>query len=366
MPRLLRVIDSITNWYMQFNRRRLKGTAGLGIQDTEAALNTLCEVLYTLVRALAPFTPFIAEHIYSLLKPYLGDRLSGFQDARSVHFLPYPTADDTLFDEVIERKVSAMQKVIQLARVARERADLPLKTPLSCLVVIADARYLFDVEELQAFIKEELNIREVILSSDEQRYNILLEARVDWPTLGNKLKKNVQLVRKLLPALTQEQLRQYLVEKKMTIEGIELEHNDLNIVRVLGTKFQMEIDRVGGVTKWEAAFSEEVIVLVDTALRQDLMDDGLLRDIINRVQKMRKTAGLLPTDDVRMQYCVVSNPDGIGLDQLVTARQSLFESSLRRPLESMASAKGALDSQPILQEEHFIGNLALKLSLAHI
>lgn len=364
MPRLLRVIDSITNWYIRFNRRRLKGTAGLGLQDTQAALNTLCEVIFTLVRALAPFTPFIAEHIYRLLKPYLVDRLSGFQDSRSVHFIPYPTVDKSLFDNVMERKVSAMQKVIQLARVARERADLPLKTPLSSLVVIADSQHLSDVEELQSYVKEELNIREIILSSDEDKYNILLEARVDWPTLGKKLKKNVQVVRKALPTLTQVQLRQYLHDKRMTIEGIQLEENDLNIVRVLGMSTIKEGDEEDG-PKWEAAFSEDVITLLDTALRPDLLNEGLVRDIINRVQRMRKIAGLVPTDDVRMQYCVVSNPDNINVDSLITSRQALFENSLRRPLEPL-TALAEFSSPPILEEDHCIGKLALKLSLARI
>lgn len=364
VPRLLRVIDSITNWYIRFNRRRLKGTAGLGLQDTQAALSTLCEVIFTLVRALAPFTPFISEHIYRLLKPYLADRLSDFQDSRSVHFIPYPTVDKSLFDGVIERKVSTMQKVIQLARVARERADLPLKTPLSSLVVIANSQHLSDVEELQHYVKEELNIREIILSSDEDKYNILLEARVDWPMLGKKLRKSVQVIRKALPTLTQVQLRQYLHDKKLTIEGIQLEENDLNIVRVLGMRTIKKEDEEGG-PKWEAAFSQDVITLLDTALRPELLNEGLVREIINRVQRMRKTAGLVPTDDVRMQYCIVSNPDSIDVDGLITSRQALFENSLRRPLELLPSLEEP-GSPPILQEHHCIGKLALKLSLARI
>lgn len=364
MPRLLRVIDSITNWYIRFNRRRLKVTTGLGLQDTQAALTTLCEVIFTLIRALAPFTPFIAEHIYRLLKPYLEDRLSDFQDSRSVHFIPYPTVDKSLFDEVIERKVSRMQKVIQLARMARERADLPLKTPLPSLVVIADSPYLSDVDELQSYIKEELNIREVILSSDEDKYNIILEARVDWPTLGKKLKKSAQIVRKALPNLNQMQLRQYLHDKKMTIEGIDLEENDLNIVRVLDRAHVEDVDREDG-PKWEVSISENVITLLDTSLRPDLLKDGLVRDIINRVQRMRKTAGLVPTDDVRMQYCIVSNPDNIDVDELITSRQALFESSLRRPLEALSSIE-VTDISPILQEDHYFGKMALKLGLARI
>lgn len=365
VPRLLRVIDSLTNWYIRFNRKRLKGTAGLGLEDTEEALNTLCEVLFTLVRALAPFTPFITEHIYGLLKPYLGEQLSGFKDSRSVHFLPYPTVQESLFDEAIERKVSAMQKVIQLTRVARERAGVSLKTPLISIVVIADAQHLSDIEELQSYVEEELNVREIVLSSDEARFNILLEARVDWPTLGKKLKKNVQVVRKALPTLTQEQLKQYLRDKRMTVENIELEDNDLNIVRVLGADVLNNNAAKEDGPKWEASFSEDFITLLDVAPHPELLSDGLIRDIINRVQRMRKTAGLAPTDEVCMQYAIVSNPDSIDLDSLVSSRQALFESSLRGTLQHLLSVDEPNESI-ILQEEHSIGQLTLKLSLASL
>lgn len=365
VPRLLRVIDNLTNWYIRFNRKRLKGTAGRGLQDTREAMNTLCEVLFTLVRALAPFTPFISEHIYGLLKPYVEEQLCAFRDTRSVHFLPYPTVQDSLFDEVTERKVSAMQKVIQLGRVARERADLPLKTPVPTLVVIADAQKLSDVDELQSYVKEELNIREVVLSSDEERFNILLEARVDWPSLGKKLKKNVQVVRKALPGLTQDQLRRYLQDKRMTIEGIELEENDLNIVRVLGSRVPNSSAAEEDGPRWEASFSEDVILLLDAAPHPELLSEGLVRDVINRVQRMRKTAGLVPTDEVRIQYSIVSNPESVDLDGLVASRQSVFASSLRGPLEPLPLTDGPGGSC-ILEVHHIIGNLELKLRLARL
>src|SRR5204862_1366260 len=101
--------------------------------------------------------------------------------------------------------------------------NLTLKTPLLTLVVIADRQQLSDVESLKSYLQEELNVRDIILTGDEERYNILLEARVDWPTLGKKLKKDVQVVRQALPSLTQAQLRQYQTEKKATVCGIELE-----------------------------------------------------------------------------------------------------------------------------------------------
>lgn len=254
-----------------------------------------------------------------------------------------------------------MQKVIQLGRVTRERASMPLKTPLLSLIVIADMQFLADVEELQLYVTEELNVREVVLTRDEERFNILLEARVDWPTLAKKLKKNVQVVRKALPNLTQSQLRQYQQDKRMTVEGIDLEGDDLNIVRTLGARESTAPSDQSG-PKWEASFSEEVIVLLDVAPNTVLQGEGLVRDIINRVQKMRKTAGLVPTDEVRMQYETATNPDNIDLSSLIASQQAIIQSSLRGPLES-ASPANKSPGHCILEEEHCIGSLVLKLRL---
>lgn len=364
VPRLLRVIDDLTNWYIRFNRKRLKGVAGLGVADTNAALNTLLLVLFTIVRALAPFTPFITEHIYGLLKPHLGDWLSNLKDTRSVHFLPFPTVQREFFDAVIERKVTLMQRVIQLGRTARERRSISLKTPLLTLVVIADSHHLSDLESLESYIQEELNVRHIDLTTDESRHGILLEAKVDWPTLGKKLKKQVQVVRKALPGLDQEQLRAYQRDKRMVIEGIELDENDLSIVRTM--RMESSVDDIGGGhgPQWEPAFDEDVVILLDAAPHPELMEEGLARDVINRVQRLRKKAGLVPTDDVCMQYAVLSNPDGIKMAPLVSEREELFQASLRGKLEEVGSlGEGVSENGFIMQEEHVLGNLVLMLRL---
>jgi len=325
-------------------------------------MNTLFQVLFTLVRALAPFTPFIAEHIYSLLKPHLGDdALKEFVDSRSVHFLPFPTVQEALFDENIERQVSAMQKVIQLGRAIRERSSLALKTPLHTIVVVADAHILEDVKSLSSYIQEELNVRNIVLTSDEEEHNILLEAKVDWPTLGKKLKRNVQVVRTALPSLTQAELRQFVVEKKIVVQGIELEDTDLTIVRVLG-------ERVANASengpKWEPAFDDDIVVLLDTASYPELADEGFVREIINRVQRLRKKAGLAPVDVVRMQYTILANPENVDVSALVKSQESLFTTVLRGNLET-ASDKGPED-QLILEEEQAIGDLTLMLRLLRV
>lgn len=361
VPRLLQVIDNLTNWYIRFNRKRLKGVAGLGPEDTKAALNTLIQVLFTLTRALAPFTPFITEHIYQLLKPQLVALLDKFQDSRSVHFLPFPSVKEALFDKVIERQVSAMQKVIQLGRMARERRNLSLKTPLLTVVVIADEQHLSDVGSLKPYILEELNVRDIVLTEDESTYNVVLEARVDWPTLGKKLKKDVQTVRKALPHLTQENLKEYQQNGKLTIEGIELGESDLTLVRVMDT-LDTDTNSEGG-PKWEPAFSEDTILLLDTASYPELNSDGLACEIINKIQRLRKKAELVPTDDVLAYYSVVANPSGGGIDAIVASRQHAFMAAFRGRLEKKEDS----ETVPALVEEQYeFGDLILELGLMKV
>jgi isoleucyl-tRNA synthetase len=372
VPRLLQVIDNLTNWYIRFNRKRLKGVAGLGAQDTTAALNTLLQVLFTIVRALAPFTPFITEHIYQLLKPRLIDAITQFQDPRSVHFLPFPTVQEALFDEVIERQVSTMQKVIQLGRVARERRSLSLKTPLLSLVVIADSQLLSDIEPLKTYIQEELNIRDIVLTTDSEQYNILLEARVDWPSLGKKLKKDVQTVLKSLPSITQAQLRKYQRDLKLTINWIELTVYDLTLVRVIGqakpnTSTSTNTDNNDGDgPQYEPAFAPDMIILLDTAPHPELVDEGLARELVNRIQRLRKKADLAPTDEIYMRYCVVSDPDGVGIREVVASKQDMFMALLRGRLEEEVQGSSEDRESLILEEEQTVGNLVLRLQLARI
>lgn len=286
-----------------------------------------------------------------------------------MHFLPYPVVQDSLFDEVTERKVGAMQNIIQLGRTTRERAGTPLKTPLLSLVVISDKDLLADVESLQSYVREELNVRDLVLSSDEARYGIQLQARVDWPTLGRKLKKDAQVVRRALPGLWQEQLRRFQREGKTTIEGIELGDADLSIVRVLRADAPKASsssyssrptgESKDGAPKYEAAFSDAVVVLLDTAPHPELLDEGLARDVVNRVQRMRKKSRLDPAEDVLVQYGVVANPDGVDLNKVIVARQASLEGALRGKMMPLRD-DGSL---AILEEDHAIGGLVLRLRL---
>eukprot|EP01098_Paradermamoeba_levis_P007549 TRINITY_DN3122_c0_g1_i1.p1 TRINITY_DN3122_c0_g1~~TRINITY_DN3122_c0_g1_i1.p1 ORF type:complete len:789 (-),score=193.95 TRINITY_DN3122_c0_g1_i1:891-3257(-) len=162
LPRLVRFIDQLTNWYVRFNRKRLKGESGL--EDRLFALNTLFEVLLTIIRMMSPFTPFFTEYVYQNLKKVLPEN----DRAESIHFTMFPEPRENLLNERIEEAVARMQAVIELGRAARDRRKKPLKFPLKHVTVVhEDPQFVADLQSLKDYILEELNVRELIVASDK-------------------------------------------------------------------------------------------------------------------------------------------------------------------------------------------------------
>lgn len=351
MPRLLELIDNTTNWYIRFNRRRLKGENG--VEDTLHALNALFEVLFTLCRGLAPFTPFLTDNIYTRLLPHIPKEQQG-KDPRSVHFLSFPDVRHELFDPDVERRVSRMQRVIELARVSRERKSIGLKTPLKTLVVLhRDNQYLDDIKSLENYITEELNIRDLVLSSDEEKYGVQYSVNADWPVLGKKLKKDMGRVKKALPSITSDQVKAYVQEKFIMVDGIRLEEGDLVVRR--------SVKESEGSKNLEVNTDSDVMTILDAEIHEELAQEGLAREVINRVQKLRKKAGLQPTDDIKMEYRVLTDPESVGLEAALQSQSAAFEKVLRRSLEPVSD--GAAESDVIAEEEQEIQQATWTLRL---
>jgi isoleucyl-tRNA synthetase len=313
------MVDDTTNWYIRFNRNRLKGQttakpATNGVQvngappemngdakevdDTLHALNTLYEVLFTLVRALAPFIPFLSDNIFQRLAPHLPASLTKDQDARSVHFLRFPTVREELFDHVVERRVSRMQKVIELGRLARERRTLSLKTPLKTLVVLhQDQQFLDDVRTLERYVTDELNVRDLVLTSEESRYGVEYSVQADVKNLGMKFKRDAVTIKAALPNLSSQDIHTFLESGNIIVEGHKLSSEDLRVQRGLRQSEQT--------ANLEIAVEGEVMIILDSFAYPELAQEGLAREVLNRIQRLRKRAGLVPTDDVRLAYSVL-------------------------------------------------------------
>lgn len=353
VPRLLNFIDELTNWYIRFNRRRLKGE--VSILDTKKCLNTLTEALFGLVRAIAPFTPFLSDTIFNRLKVFMDEEtLSKFgKDTRSVHFLDYPQVNEALFDSKIETAVSRMQKVIDLGRNIREKKLISLKTPLKQLIILHnDLDYLKDIEELQQYIIEELNVRDLIITSDEAKYGVEYKAVADWPVLGKKLKKEVKKVKDALPNLTSKEVEEYSKTGKINVAGIDLVEGDLNVLRGLP-----EINSNIG---QEVRSDQDVLIILDINIYPELKTEGLARELVNRIQRLRKKGGLDATDDVLVQYKIIK--DTIEFEDIIKTHKDLLVKAVRSEIQPFSETSNEI----VADEEQSINDTIFNLRILRI
>ncbi|KAK6203262.1 tRNA synthetases class I-domain-containing protein [Scheffersomyces amazonensis] len=355
VPKLLAFIDDLTNWYIRFNRRRLKGFTENGSQDTKKALDTLAEALLTISRAMAPFTPFLAEGIYQRLREYFHPSdLEKFalnkqvKDTRSIHFLTYPEVRQEYFDEAIELAVSRMQKVIDLGRNIREKKTISFKQPLKELVILhSDESYLKDVESLKDYITEELNVKNIIITSDEAKYGVEYTAVADWPVLGKKLKKDAKRVKAALPNVSSSDVQKFAETGKLTVDGIDLITEDLQVQRGLPA------DKTAG--GFESRSQQDVLILLDVNLYPELANEGLARELINRIQRLRKKAGLNTTDEIKVEYKLVK--DTINFKELLD--EEILLKATKRPVTEFSDD----NANVIIDEEQSINDTIFNLRL---
>jgi len=356
VARLLELIDNTTNWYIRFNRRRLKGEAGK--DDTLHSLNTLFEVLYTTVRGLAPFVPFISDNIFQRISQFVPKSMHG-EDVRSVHFLPYPEVRQELFDDEVERRVKRMQTVIEQGRLARDRRTVSLKTPLKSLIVIhSDQQYLDDVQSLESYIIDELNVRDLVLTSDEKKYNVQYSVLADVKNLGIKFKKDAAKIKKALPSLSSEDIKKFLEEGSLTVEGCQLSTEDHRV--------QRGIPQTPETKHLEIAIEGGCMVILDTFAYPELAQEGLAREFVNRIQRLRKKAGLVPTNDVSTTYKVVKG-DAAEVDAMFKEQSAMFEKaskSITKEGEMNGATNG--ETNTVAEEEAEVRDLVVTLRLVKL
>jgi len=350
VPRLLTMINELTNWYIRFNRRRLKGENGP--EDTVAALNTLFETLLTVCQTMSSFTPFITENLYQGLSKFIPPANDDV-DRRSVHFLPFPSVHEAYLDPVIQRRFSALQSVIELGRAMREKKNLPLRVPLRELTVFhSDPQFLEDVRSLGSYVEEELNIRDLVLTDDEVRCGVCFKLLADWPVLGRKLRKDMGKVKKGLDQVTSDQAKGYMETGQIVIEGIPLGEGDLRAMRYVDDSVfpeNMLSDTDGS-----------VVVLLDGEVHPELQAEGAARDVINRIQRLRKKAGLQPTDEIDAFYRFTGGMHD-ALDEVMRTQTDVFVKNIRRA--PRPAAEQPADAAVVFEEEQEVQDVKFMLTL---
>jgi len=327
VPRLLSFLDNLTNWYIRLNRDRMRGNDGP--EQAYTALCTLYSVLLNATVCLSPVTPFITEHIYQNLSRALpeGDPLK----AKSVHFVMIPEPNLEAIKPDIVRAVERMQSVVELGRTCRERRKVGLKTPLRSMTIMNKSKeFMQDVQTLQKYIEEELNVMEVLFQS--LAGEVSLAATLNFKALGKKLGKDMKKVQDAVKDLTQKQLEEFESSGKIEICGYSIEGEELALSR--------QVKDLADPNK-DVHSDAETMVVMDFTEEEDLVLMTISREVTNRVQKLRKDTKLQQDDPVIMWAEVVPGKKGTGrLKKSLEVKRDYLEKLLRRPLWDAALLQG--------------------------
>ncbi|MBL6717469.1 MAG: isoleucine--tRNA ligase [Pseudomonadales bacterium] len=283
VPRLFEFIEELTNVYIRYNRERF-WTEGPS-EDKTAAFSTLYRALLELSQTMAPFAPFLSETLYQRLRD-LGDR-----DAlpRSVHLCAYPEAEAARMDRRLEVAVDRMQQVILLGRQKREEARLGLRQPLAKLTVIhRDGGLLDDIRALEVELARELNVKEIAYSTDETAF-IRLYAKANFKQLGRRLGKEMKRYAAAIAALGPEAIEAFVETGTLTLEGEHFGEGDLEVFREPQPAT-------------EALSNRFITINLSTELTPALRQEGLAREVVNRIQRARKDAGFHVSDRITVHY----------------------------------------------------------------
>ncbi len=166
------------------------------------------------------------------------------------------------------------------------------------IVISPDSQYHADVKSLESYIVEEMNIRTLTVTSEEDKYGVKYKLVPEWKTLGVAFKKDVSKIRAELPKIGDAEIKDFIRTKKITVAGFELTEEHLQVTRYFYDSH----------SSYQASFTTDVLVIVDTALDGDLIKEGNAREIVNRIQILRKKADLSPTDDVLYYINLTADP----------------------------------------------------------
>ena len=280
--RLSDFVDDLSNWYVRLGRDRFWGK---GMEsDKEAAFMTLYTALSTLVKVLATYMPFITESIYQNIV-----RTVDASAPESVHLCDFPSADEGMIDAEAERQMAAVETVVQLGRACRNLSNLKVRQPLSMLY-IAGADF---GENYRHLVQDELNVKQVSFIRDASRF-VNYDLKPNFMTLKARYGRFLGKLRGEMQKLDGAQVVAAFErgeQVKLTIDGTELALNKEDVL-VEAVKKEGFTSQVEG----------KLTVVLDTSLNEALIQEGYAREIISKLQSMRKDAGFDVTDRIEVTY----------------------------------------------------------------
>jgi isoleucyl-tRNA synthetase len=278
-------IEQLSNWYVRRNRRRFwKGESG---PDKTAAYQTLFECLVAITKMTAPLAPFVCDEIYRSLMSE-----TQRESFESVHIAPMVASKKELINQELERRMDIAQRVVGIVRAMRAKTNLKTRQPLTRIAIPASAETRRLIEQMNDVILEEINVK-AIEFIDESSPIVRKTATANFKIIGPKFGKSVNAVAKRIKEMTSAEVVQ--LEKTGTF-SMEMPTGPVTIGREDLTVSAQSIEG------WLVDSFEGLTVALDTKLTPELINEGLAREFVNRVQNMRKDAGLSVTDRIRIYF----------------------------------------------------------------
>lgn len=277
-------VDALSNWYVRSSRDRFWASDKQNADKIDA-YSTLYECLTVLVKVIAPFVPFMSEKIYQAL---VADGNASAPE--SVHLCDYPAADESAIDENLSFRMGLVREIVSLGRAARSSAKLKVRQPLKKVEVVltddSNVEWLINHESLVA---DELNVKQVAYTTDAAEY-IEYTILPDLKKLGPKLGKNLGALRNWLSSADAKAL----LDEMKSAGKVSVE---LNSTTVDLTEDELLI-RLSAKDGWTASQGQYCVVVLSTELTDELLAEGLAREIVHAIQNLRKESGCEYTDRI--------------------------------------------------------------------
>ncbi len=276
-------IDQLSNWYVRRCRRRFwKSEMN---RNKLSAYQTLYECLVTISKLTSPFAPFISEEIYLALNSNTNK-----EKFESVHLANFP---EPMYDnKELENKMDIAQRVVYLTRAMRAKNNLKVRQPLRKIMVVVENSRRLALEEMKDVILEEVNIKELVALKDDSDI-VSKAAKPNFKSIGPKFGKNANKVAGKIKELNSDQISglEQGEEVRTDIDGeiISIKREDVEIIST-------------EIKGWLVESEEGITVAMDTELDNSLIEEGLAREFVNRVQNMRKDSGFEVTDKIKISF----------------------------------------------------------------
>ncbi len=274
----------LSNWYVRLSRRRFWKSEDNA--DKLSAYQTLYTCLETIARLSSPIAPFFSEQLYRDL-----NNVTGHNKAESVHLTDFPVANVSFIDKALEQRMEDAQLISSLVLSLRKKANIRVKQPLSKIMIpVANEEMKTQIEKVSHLIKSEVNIKEIEFLSPDN--NILVKnVKPNFKTLGKKYGKQMKQIQAYFANMSQEEIHQF--EKN---NGTHLNVDGIDVELTLEDALISTQDIPG----WAVTSQDDLTVALDMTITDELLQEGLAREIVNRVQNLRKTGGFEVTDRIEL------------------------------------------------------------------